>query len=57
MKQMKIVDPVKLASIWMMSILVAIILTRLVMNLSYEPTKYVVITQEQYNEIYGVEEE
>lgn len=54
---MKITNPIKLASAWMMSLLVAIMLTNLVFNLIHEPVKYVVVSQEEYNEIYGIEVE
>lgn len=52
---MKITNPIKLVSVWMMSILIAIMLTSLVLNATHEKTKYVVISDEKYQEIYGME--
>jgi len=52
---MKITNPIKLASVWVMSILVAIVLTSLVFNLLHEQTKYIVVSDEEYQEIFEIE--
>lgn len=50
---MKITNPIKLISVWAMTLLIAIMLTSLAHNLIYEETKYVVVTQEEWEKIQG----
>ena len=50
---MKITNPIKLVSVWVMSLLIAIMLTSLAHSLIYEETKYVVVTQEEWDKIQG----
>ena len=62
MKQMKIVDPVKLAAIWLMTILIAIMATSWIVNANQEEiivkeVEYIIMDQEEYEEVYEDENE
>ena len=62
MKQMKIVDPVKLAAIWLLTILIAIMLTSWIVNANQEEIivkeiEYILITETEYEDVYENEPE
>lgn len=59
---MKITNPIKLASIWMMTILIAIMATSFIVNANQEEiivkeVEYILMTETEYEEVYEDENE